>query len=145
MIRQLSSRASTLWDKSTNTEYGQGYNSDNTYKIEKEGRLHLVIPDPSETRSSEDFRDILDSDDFKRAEDQLFLDALEYQDSSIRVENTAPPIQNPFVRVIDFASPENTERARSLDSLHLIERTEDVKRRSVDGRYRNSLSRNHLF
>jgi hypothetical protein len=97
------------------------------------GSLRIELPIASETDPHEDFKVMLDADDFKRPEDQRFLDGLGGHDPCVRAEDLqgpAGPMQDPDVRVIDFALLANSKKAQNaigtLDAAHLIEHIEDI-------------------
>ncbi|KAF3041875.1 hypothetical protein E8E12_003226 [Didymella heteroderae] len=111
----------------------RGRDDGNAYEEDNEEVLRSFTPNVSDTDLYEDFRDMLDADDFKCPEDQRFFDALEHQELRVRAESPqgpAGPTQDPDVRIIDFASRRISKQAQNtsggLDAAHFIEHVEHI-------------------
>ncbi|KAJ4377084.1 hypothetical protein N0V86_006525 [Didymella sp. IMI 355093] len=126
VLRQLSSRASTQWVELTHIKDSRDRNDNNVSEDDNKGTTSPVIANSSETDPFEDYEDMLDVDDFKHPEDQSFLTTLRRPDPAVRVAHPALSIQDPDVRVIDFAFPANTNRAGHINLARLIKRIEDI-------------------
>lgn len=118
LMRELSSRAATHRAVPTTSGYRQRYDKDDDFT---EAVLHVMKPDPSD-----DLREILDADGFKRIEDQGFFDALENQGCFTCVEASAVRIQDPAVEFVDIARRGNTNSTQSWDHADRVEHIEDI-------------------
>ncbi|KAF3043352.1 hypothetical protein E8E11_007845 [Didymella keratinophila] len=135
VLRQLSFRASSDWVEPTHVGQGRQRN------IVSRGSLRIELPDASKTEPQENFGDMLAADDFKPPEGQRFFDEIGTRDSRVRTEDTqdpAEPMQDPEVRVIDFAMRASSKRTQGvstdLDPAHLIEHIEDIDDLHADRR-----------
>lgn len=152
MLRQFSSRPSSHWVQPSHVGQGQESHDDNVPEGDSKDVLLLANTDISGSGPQEDFRSMLDADDFKRPEDQRFFEALEDHDLRESAERLQGPeglqgpagyMEYPDVRVIDFALRANSKKAqsasRALDAAHLIEPIVDIDGTRAKRKLRDNL------